>query len=376
MTLPTVRSAARGLSGLSLIVLACTAGTGSAGCWKDIDLPVHSGSLGGQVVISGAVRGARVSVDQLDLTTGVLLHHVGDAFTDDAGRFAMLTGTRNGIFKMTSHGGAFQDLATGATIQLDDTDELTSLIQFRLLDAIEDAGISPIGHLVEAHTMARAPVLGNMTRAYETSKRSLHQHFGDVNWTSVLPWPLDQPASLATDSVRAGLILAALSVLARDIAAAAQAGPQEVNLYRLIQRWAEDLRSVTFDGDDGDDRTTASGLQLGSCPPVAPGCIVPADRCATGYCRQPCDLYSGTPRTLFAGALVKVINDSGPGGLNQTSIDLSSTSWMPRAVANNLDPGLFEDSCIEPFELNEIPPSSRFDPATPDAAAAVTADVH
>lgn len=358
MVTPSVRSPARAPSGLALIALACSFGTGPAGCWKDVELPMHTGSLGGQVVISGPVRGARISVDQLHLQTGELRYHVGETISDEDGRFSLETGTHNGIFRLTAWGGRFEDLATGSTIQLDDSDQITSLIQYKTLALIDDALISPIGHLVEAHTMARVPVFGT-TRAYEGSKRSLHQHFGDVDWVSVLPWPLDQQAPTAAEPVRAAFILAALSVLARDIAAAAQAGPQEVNVYRLIQQWAEDLRSGTFDGDDGDNRAPNSGLQLGLCPPVDPGCMVPGDRCATSYCRQPCDLYSGTPRALLADAIIKVINDSGPGGLNQTGIDLPSTTSLARALSYNLDPELFDDSCVEPLEFDQIPPSSR-----------------
>src|SRR5690606_1071119 len=139
-------------------VLACNAGAGSAGCWHDVELPVNHGSLGGQVLLSGGVRGARIWADQLDPQTGEVFFHLGETVTDDAGRYALQTGTEIGIFRITAQGGAFEDLATGATIHLDDTDEIVSLISYSLLDLAEDALVSPIGHLVATRTMARLPV--------------------------------------------------------------------------------------------------------------------------------------------------------------------------------------------------------------------------
>ena len=348
---------------LVVAVVACGADTGCWG-WDDVELPVNSGSLGGQVVISGGVRGARVSVDQLDAHTGEVRIHIGEAVTDEMGRFAVDTGTANGILRVHVRGGTFDDLATGATIELDDTDEITSLIRYGLLDLQEDALVSPIGHLVEARTMVRLPVLGDMTAALEETTRSLHGHFGNVDWMSpVRLAPLDRPAISPTEPVRAAFVHAALSVLARDIAADAGAGPQEVNVYRLMQRWTEDLRGGTFDGNDGNDRTSGSGLQLGLCPPVDPSCVVPPTGCTTGQCRRLCDLYAGTPRTLLAGAMIKVIRDRGPGGINQTGLDLDNTISIVRAVSDNGDANLFDTPCIE--VLDRLPPLLRFELPTP-----------
>jgi hypothetical protein len=164
------------------LILAVVAGSAGTGCWNDVELPVNTGSLGGQVLISGGVRGARISADQLDLHTGEVRLHVGEAVSDATGRFEIPTGTENGIIRIRSRGGSFEDLATGATIDLDDTDEITSLIWYGLLDQREDALVSPIGHLIETRTMARLSVLGDMTAAYEETTRSFHWHFGNVDW--------------------------------------------------------------------------------------------------------------------------------------------------------------------------------------------------
>lgn len=353
---------------LALVALACGGGA-AAGCWPDVDLPVNKGSLGGQVLVSGPVRGARIRVDQLDRHTGEVQFHLGEAVSDDDGRFAMETGLEHGIFRIAARGGTFQDLATGATIQLDDDDEIVSLIWYGLLALREDSLVSPIGRLVEARTMERLQVVGDMTTAFDETRASFHRHFGDVDWSQVIPWPLDQPAISPTEPVRAAFVHAALSVLARDIAVEAQAGPQDVNVYRLMERWTEDVRAGAFDGNDSDDRSSGSGLQLGFCPSIDPGCVAPSAGCTTGHCRRLCDLYSGTPRALLAGAMLKVINDNDPGGLNGTGLDLPNTLSIVRAVSDNVDPSLFEASCIE--ALDRMAPSLRFDAPTPGEAAFV-----
>jgi len=217
--------------------------------------------------------------------------------------------------------------------------------------------------------MERLSALGDLAAAFDESRASLHRHFGNVDWGQVLPWPLDRPAVSPTEPVRAALVHAALSVLARDIADAAHAGPQEVNVYRLMQRWTADIRAGTFDGNDGDSRAPGSGLQLGLCPPVDPACVVSDPVCDTGRCRRLCDLYSGTARALLAGAMAKVINDRDPGGINQTGLDLANTLSIVRAVSDNVDPGLFATSCVETLDL--APPRLQFEAPTPGDAAFV-----
>jgi hypothetical protein len=142
-----------------------------------------------------------------------------------------------------------------------------------------------------------------------------------------------------------------------------------VTVYRLMQRWTADIRAGTFDGNDGNDRAPGSGLQLGVCPPVDPACVVPDTGCTTGHCRRLCDLYAGPPRTLLAGAMVKVIRDRGPGGMNQTGLDLDNTLSVVLHVAEHSEPELFDSSCVETFD--RLPPLLRFEAPTPSEAGVV-----
>jgi hypothetical protein len=350
-----------------LVAMAWTCGV-AAGCLQaESDVPpAPASSIRGQVIISGGVRGARLSVDRLN-ARGEILSHIGDAVTDDAGRFVieLETGTEHGLFRFLAQGGSYQDLVTGATVELDTHDELVSLIRFGLLPQRDDALVSPIGHMVEARTLERFRASGDLMAAFDETRASLHHHFGNVDWDQVIPWPLDRPAPSPTEPVRAAFVLAALSVLAHDIALDAGAGPQEASVYRLMQRWTEDVRADTFDGNDSNNRAPGSGLQLGFCMPVASGCVMDAG-CSTGQCRVACDLYSGTARAMLAGAMVKVINDP---RLNRTGIDLSNTLSIVRAVADDTDPNLFDASCLE--ALDRTSPSVRFDLPTPAEAAFV-----
>src|SRR5690606_24514377 len=135
------------------------------------------------------------------------------------------------------------------------------------------------GHLIEARAWARSPILGDLTAAAEEATRSLHRHFGDADWGLLEPHDLGLPATSPTAPVRAAFVHAALSYLVKDIAAAAGASPQQLHVYTLVQRWTADLvrrhdaDPAVFDGNDGNDRAAGSGLQLGLCEPIAPGCV-------------------------------------------------------------------------------------------------------
>lgn len=355
----------------SLMVVAVSSLAG--GCLEDYKVPYNTGSLGGQVVVSGGVRGAHVVVDQLDAHTGEVYQRVGEDTTDADGRFVIPeTREASGLFRLVSRGGAFKDLATGATIQLDEDDELQSLLWFPVVDQRTDALVSPIGHVIAARAWSRLEKFGDMTAAVEDATDHVARHFGQTEWSLVALHDLAAPATSPTKPVRAALVHAALSFLVKDIAAATGASPQQLNVYTLVQRWAADLvrtndaDPAVFDGNDGNSRALGSGLQLGACPPIEPACTTPPAGCDMGYCRAPCDLYAGTPRSALAGALTKVIRDD---TVNRTGLRIEDTLAIARAMSENTDPDLFGAACVE--NLDRTPPTVRWDESASPAAGAV-----
>jgi len=328
--------------------------------------PAGAGSFSGQVVVSGPLRGARVSVDQIDARdpgTGIRAH-VADATTDEEGRFSVDAGAYNGVLLITASGGSFVDSATGATIQLDTKDGLESFLVLDLLDTRDDALVSPIGHLIVARTRWKAAgefhdAPRPVDLAEPDAAQRLGKHFANVDWTRLTLASLAVVATSPTEPVRAALVQAALSELAHDIAVAAGASPQEVNVLTLTRQLAADVGQGTFDGNDHNSTDFTQGLQLGVCAPTA-SCTVPQGGCTVGACRPLCDLYAGTPRALLAGEMTKVIGSS----LNQTKLDTADILAVARAMADDIDDDLF-DACIE--NLDRIPPRLEWVAPTPSA---------
>ncbi|HEX8112182.1 MAG TPA: hypothetical protein VF516_30825 [Kofleriaceae bacterium] len=335
-----------------------------AACSEDAPHPAHAGQLAGQVVLSGPLRGAKVSVDQLDYSVKssvTVRAHVADTMTDDDGRFSVDTGTYSGLLLVTARGGSFTDLATGATLQLDPTAGLESIEPLDLLEQRDDALVSPVGHLIAARTRSRMAQLHDLVMAERDAEDHLGRHFGNVPWMRVKLASLGSPATSPTESVRAALVQDALSFLVQDIAQAAGASPQEVNVLTLTQQLAADIRQGPFDGNDGNSPAPGDGLQVGVCGPIAGCSAPPAGTCALGACRPLCDLYAGTPRALLAGEVTKVIQSS---MLNHTGLTTGDVLAVARSMADNVDEDLFGSACVE--ALDRIPP--RLDWAAPTPA--------
>jgi hypothetical protein len=291
-----------------------------AGCSEDTPHQAGVGSLSGQVVISGPLRKATISVDQLDYSVKsavTVRAHVADTMTDDDGHFSVETDTYSGLLLVTAKGGSFVDLATGATIQLDPSAGLESIEPLDLLEQRDDGLVSPVGQLIAARTRAKMAKLNDVVMAERDAEDHLNRHFAGVPWTRVKLASLDTQTTSPTESVRAALVQAALSFLARDIGQAAGVSPQEVNVLTLTQQLTADISQGPFDGNDGNSLTSGEGLQVGVCPPVT-GCSAPPPQsCALDACRALCDLYAGTPRALLAGEVTKVIQSS---AINHTGL--------------------------------------------------------
>jgi hypothetical protein len=356
---------------LSLTVML-GAGAVLAACSDGAPSSADSGSLSGQVVVSGPLRRAAVSIDQIDLKANAAVAiraHVADTTTDDDGRFSVQVGKFNGLLLVTARGGAFTDLATGATIQLDTNTSLETITWFDLFDEREDVLVSPVGALVAARTRGKVSQLGNVVAAERDAAEHLDRHFGSVvDWSHLRLGSLEIAATSPTEPVRAALVQAALSFLARDIAHAAGASPQEVNVLTLTQQLAADVGQDAFDGNDGNAPAFGEGLQLGVCERLT-GChALAAGTCALSACRPLCDLYAGTARTLLAGEMTSVIRDP---TLNHTGLVTGDILAVARSMADNLDVDLFGSACVE--DLDRLSPRLTWVMPTPDELAYVRA---
>jgi hypothetical protein len=340
--------------------------------------------LSGQVVVSGPLRGAAVSVDQIDYgakTSVAVAAHVGDAMTDEDGHFELPDiGSFNGLLLITAKGGKFTDLATGVPIQLDPGTGLETIVDIDLLGKNDDVLVSPVGHLIAARTRGKMAEVGDVVMAEADAASILPRHFGNVPWSRMTLASLETKATSPTEPLRGALVQAALSFLAHDIAQASGASPQEVNVLTLTQKLATDVSHGVFDGDDGNNPAPGTGLELGVCGPVA-GCTAAAnDACALEACRPKCDLYSGTPRALLAGEMTKVIRDP---TINKTDLVSGDILAVARSMADNADPALFAASaCSETLDrlpptlsLGEKPADGAFVHGTVQVTATATDDI-
>ena len=349
------------------LAASIAAGVVLAACADDPPLG-GAGLLSGQVVVSGPLRNAAVSIDQISLqATGEvsIRAHVGDTTTDDDGRFGgpdgLEVGKLNGLFLITASGGSYTDLATGASIDLDPTTTLETITPFALFEARDDVLVSPVGHLIAARTRWKLNQLGDVPAAHADAAEHLNRHFGSiVDWTHLKLGALDAAATSPTEAVRASIVHAALSFLAQDIATAAGASPQEVNVLALTKQLAADIAEGTFDGNDGNAPTFGEGLQVGVCAPVTACTAQPSGSCALGACRPLCDLYAGTPRALLAGEMTKVIGST---AINHTGLVTGDILAVARSMTDNLDEDLFGSACVE--TLDRLPPTLSWSSPTP-----------
>jgi hypothetical protein len=348
----------RWVGAIALVAAACGSDDGGGD-------DERTGSLEGQVVVAGPLRGAKLSIDQLhiDNNTGDVREHVADLVTDDDGRWSLPdTGLLNGLILVTATGGEYLDRVSNSTIVLDDEAQIRGLFD---VDIYEERFllVSPVSHLTEALARARLAAGNepNLWDAREKAAERVDRHFGAVDWARIALADIAQPATSPTEEVRAAAVHAAWPVLADDLRAASGATPQEVHVYALMMALATDIAHPPWDGNDDDSRVTASGLQLGVCDPVPTDCAVPDGDCGAA-CRSLCDLYSGTLRADFSGAMTKMLRAP---SLNGTGL-VNELVPVARAMATNNDDVLFGTTCTG--GLDRLPPTITWTLAPAEAA--------
>ena len=347
----------------------------AAACGGDDAPDSDAGSIagvGGHVLMTlgGPLVGADVSIDHLEYqgATPTVRSHIGDVTTDGSGYFHIGTGTKSGYFLITTRGGQFKDYATGQAIVLDATDELTAILYTDSLEDLTTGLVTPIAHLAHKLIVARtaAGTDTSLIASHTLVNEHLDAHFGGLAWERGTVGDLTVAAPSPTADVRAAFILAAWSMIARDIATAAGSTAQEINPYTLTLDLGRDLGAPPFDGNDSNERASGTGVQFGTCP-AAPGACVPMGTCDLGDCRSKCDAYANTTRTVLATWLANVINDDEH---NQTGLTSADTLSFVRAVASNADPILFGSACVDVEGVDLEPPMLTWG-ATPVDGAVV-----
>jgi hypothetical protein len=331
-----------------------------AGCFFFPDPPPDTAktALQGRVLMASGVPLARahVSIEQLELYAdgghkpGDVRGHVGDVYTDDRGYFDPFPGPRYGglvLFRVL--GGTFKDPISGARIQLDESVEMGAIYPLGLFEE-RAVTITPIHSMVAArfrYKMSLLPTPDPLVTLSD-SYAHLNAHLGGLDWARVIPGDMNLPVDSPTEDLRAAFVLGGLAVLADDVRAASRATPQAVNLTTLIHAAEADLSDALLDGNDGNDLTAGSGLELGECPAPSTACNAQSTGCQLGTCRPFCSIYSNTWRTAWSQAVAAFLGTRAfPSVWNHTTIGAEDARPMLEKMARNDDPDLFGAACVE-----------------------------
>ncbi len=341
-------------SGLLFVMLACIACNGGP--------ETRSGWASGRALVAPGVPlvGATILVDSIDMYDGrggTRRRVAAEAITDSEGYFETPTYTASGLLMYTTSGGTFRDPISDRLIELD-RDVGMSAIHWLLrpFGTAENLHITPMHALVEARFRHKVIELHDVRRALAAAYAQVGEHFGNVEWEHVEPADLQQPAVGPTEKVRASWLLGGFALLAADMREASGATESVVNVMTLLEAAKADLRADQLDGNDGNDRTPGSGLQVGECEPVPPSCQVKAPGCQLAACRSGCDLFANTFRDGLAAAVRKYIGPPGyPTRWNRTGLSSADAKLMLDALQRDPDPDLFGEACIE--TADRIPPT-------------------
>jgi hypothetical protein len=347
-----LRVAAAALFSLLVLASAC------AGPPED----PRNGLVGGRVLMApgAGLANARVVVEQLDLfsdqPTRVLMR-LGEATTDSDGYFEPIaTQFHGGALLFRVQGGSFTDPISQARIQRDASAELRAVHWLELFeDRSREIYVTPVHSLIEARFRYKATISKNGPKSLEETYAHFNAHFGALDWRTVIPADVSQPAVSPTDEVRAVLLLGGLAVLADGARNDSDATPQAVNLGTLVAALEADLGDALLDGNDANALAAGTGLELSECPSRS-GCTVRPSACQLGDCRPACSLYVNTLRTLLSQATAAFIGTRAfPSKWNRTTLGAEDARTLLDGIGRNPDPDLFGDACVE--TVDRMPPT-------------------
>ena len=316
-----------------------------AACDGRPNLSVVTAELGhiAGTAIKGRVNGATVRVFRLQ-ENGERAE-VGTATTAEDGTFKVGVGKADGPMLVIVKGGSFVDEASGAVSNLNN-DELTALVpSFRIQTKLDGVLVTPVSHFVATLALRYARTEGKtLPVAYEEATRHLNEHFGRLEWQTVVPGDLTSESPAALDGPgRAGLLLSALSAEARTISLRAGVTPGAVvTAMTLVKALGDDLG---FDGYfDGVGPVGQIILPL-STPVVA----------------------SGPSATKLDGQSVRValgqaIESFLDGERNRSKLTFLDAQALARDISRNSNPRLFREAGLE---LDSEPPEVVLRSANP-----------
>ncbi len=337
-----------GPSSVVHVVVLCVAALVSAGCGGGTvtsgSASTGTGGLSG-FVVKGPVAGGKVTAYRLgaDYRRGEALT---SSTTQPTGGFSLSLPSYNGHLLLVVSSGGFVDEATGATVRVDGH-ELTAVVPgYRAGTELSEISINAVTHWVAqlaSFYVSKGKV--GLESAVADARLHLHGHFGDLDWSRVVPTDFNVAAgvTLAGDAERAGLLNAGLSQQALGIALTAGITPGgSINALTLIAALGEDLAADGyFDG---------LGLK-GTLKLPADGQVGSAERSTT-------QLGGQTVRLALATALSSFLE----GAHNVSQIRPADALGFANALSGNPDLTLFRTV------------GSGFDDAAPIVTLAGTQD--
>jgi hypothetical protein len=275
-------------------------------------LPTGEGQIAG-VVVKGPVAAATVRAYKV--VDGKRADEISKAVTDEHGAFVLPMGKTKGAVLLVAAGGTYNDEATPSVLTL--SNELTAVIPtFSVGTKLEHVTVSPVSHMAATLALFHAGEGTDLLEASATARRHIEDHFGGIDWSTVVPTDLTTSTGAQLDQGgKAGLILAGLSMVARTMAETAGLTPgAAVNAGSLVAALADDLaEDGFFDG-------------MGTKGPI----LIQANVPATAVDGQ-------TPRTALAQALARFLESD----RNHSAVKPADAYALSKAIAGADDPYLF-----------------------------------
>lgn len=236
---------------------------------------------------------------------------LAEAKSDESGEFTLALPPYQGHVLVVAVGGTYTEESIGLGVQLGENALELLLPDFTTGTRLEGLRLTPVSTLGVALARFHAGRGRPVAEGHREALEHLHQHFGGVDWSAVVPADLSVPGvtNLAPES-RAGLVLAGLSWLAKQQAEASDVSAGlVVNAATLTSALARDGADGTFDG-----RAGAEALKQAKAP-----------------------LSSLTMRSELVQGITGYINSS----RNASALKLQDVTAFLASIGTNNDPYLF-----------------------------------